>query len=191
VNHAGRNAAVFLDRDGTLNVEKEYLYRCEDWEWIPGAVAAIRAFNRLGLLTVVITNQAGIGRRYYQESDVATLHAHVQALLAREDARIDAFFHCPHRPATDGQAPCACRKPAPGLLLRAQRELDLDLSRSFLIGDKAIDVQAGRTVGVPSILVATGYGHRDRGLVAPEVPFVADIGEAQRWIAGSLARKAS
>jgi D-glycero-D-manno-heptose 1,7-bisphosphate phosphatase len=177
---------VFLDRDGTINVEKAYLYRREDWEWIPGAVEAIRQFNRQGLLTVVVTNQAGVGRGYYQEDDVLLLHAHVRELLSREGAHIDAFYYCPHRPEPDPTAQCRCRKPAPGLLLQAKQDLDVDLDRSFLVGDKAIDVFTAKAAGVTPILVTTGYGEEHRNEIPADVLVVPDVLAAQRWIEGAV-----
>ena len=179
---AGRRA-VFLDRDGTINVEKEYLHRIEDWEWIPGAVEAIRLVNQMGYLAIVITNQAGIARNYYDEAAVHTLHGKVDTLLSAEGAKIDAYYYCPHHPQHGVVRECQCRKPAPGMLLAAQREYDIDLAESWMIGDKQIDVEAARRAGVTPILVMTGYGAEAQKSLAPGVVCEPDILSAVRYIA--------
>jgi D-glycero-D-manno-heptose 1,7-bisphosphate phosphatase len=148
--------AIFLDRDGTINVEVNYLHRVADFVMIPGAAEAIACLNRAGWPVIVVTNQAGIARGLYDEVALELLHAHLQQELAQHGAHIDAFFFCPHHPAFTG--PCACRKPAPGMLLRAAKEHAIDLARSWLIGDSAGDMGAGRAAGCHTILVRTGYG---------------------------------
>lgn len=160
---------MFLDRDGTLNVEKNYLYRSADWEWIPGSIEAIRQINEMGWLAIVVTNQAGVARGFYREDDVAALHRHVDGLLAAAGARIDAYYMCPHHPDFLGGRNCDCRKPQPGLLLRAAGEFSIDLSRSFMVGDKGIDVLAAQRAGVTPILVATGYGAAEDAAVPQEI----------------------
>lgn len=175
-------AAVFLDRDGTINVEKHYLHRYDDWEWIPGAVDAIRTLNAAGFRVIVVSNQAGIARGLYADADVDALHRRVVSDLRRGAARIDAFYHCPHHPDFGDHVRCDCRKPRPGMLTRAAREHGLDLSRSFLVGDRETDVDAATACGVTPILVATGYGQRSRALVDPAVPYVPSIVEATRRI---------
>ena len=124
--------AVFLDRDGTINVEKNYLYRYEEWEWIAGAQDAIARLNKLGFLVVVVTNQAGIARGLYQEQDVERLHQLIAAELKESGATIDAFYFCPHHP--DFTDACSCRKPSSGMILEAARNLHIDLSRSWMVG---------------------------------------------------------
>lgn len=153
--------AIFLDRDGTINVEKNYLYRIEDWEWIQGAPEAIRALNDAGFLVVVVSNQAGIARGYYDALQVDTLHAHVDRLLEQYGAHIDAYYYCPHHPEHGALHICDCRKPAAGMLLRAQCELTISLENSWMIGDKMSDVAAAQAVGVKPILVATGHGTQE------------------------------
>jgi len=170
--------AVFLDRDGTINVEKEYLHRIEDWEWIPGAIEAICRINQMGHLAIVITNQAGVARGYYEEGDIYALHARVDEVLAAAGARIDGYYFCPHHPEYGKMRQCNCRKPEPGLLLAAQRDFDIDLAKSFMIGDKAIDVQFAQRVGVSPILVMTGYGRQERVKVGKEVLVATDISHA-------------
>jgi D-glycero-D-manno-heptose 1,7-bisphosphate phosphatase len=152
-----KRPAIFLDRDGTLNIEKHYLHLARDWEWIPGAQEALIRLKSAGYLLVVISNQAGIARGYYRASDLLELHTWVNQQLAPLHAAIDAFYFCPHHPDfTEGE--CDCRKPVPGLILRAAQEWNIDLSRSWMIGDKLSDVQAGFAAGCSNILVRTGYG---------------------------------
>ncbi len=150
--------AVFLDRDGTINVEKNYLHLWSDWEWLPGSIDAIRAFNDAGSLVVVVTNQAGIARGFYSAADVDRLHRQADVVLAQHDARIDRYYYCPHHPEYGTDRSCDCRKPKPGMLLRAQQDLDIDLRNSWIIGDKLTDIKAGQAVNVRGVLVGTGYG---------------------------------
>lgn len=140
-----------MDRDGTINIDKNHLYRIEDWEWIEGAIAAIRAFNQAGHLVIVVTNQAGIARGLYDSEDVEKLHAYVQSELAQHGARIDRFYFCPHHPDYGDKVICDCRKPKPGMIKRAGREMNIDLSKSWLIGDKDSDIFAGLAANVRSI----------------------------------------
>lgn len=153
--------AVFLDRDGVINVEREYLHRVEDFEFLPRAVAALHGLQAAGWRLVVVTNQSGIARGYYAEDDYRRLTAHMQALLAREGVQLDSVLHCPHLPDATVAAyrrVCECRKPAPGLLLRAARSLRLDVAASVMVGDKASDVAAGRAAGVGRCwLVRSGH----------------------------------
>jgi D-glycero-D-manno-heptose 1,7-bisphosphate phosphatase len=153
--------ALLLDRDGVLNEEVRYLHRPEDVVLIPGAAEAVAQVNRLGFPVVVVTNQAGIGRGLYAEADYRAVEARLAELLAARGAHLDASYFCPHHPEHGLGAfrvACECRKPRPGMLLRAARELGLDLSRSVLVGDKRSDLEAGRAAGCRTILVRTGYG---------------------------------
>ena len=142
---SGKRPAVFLDRDGVLNVDRGYVHRPEDFEWNLGAIDAVRAINTAGYLAVVVTNQSGIARQYYKEEDFRTLTQWMNSELAANGARLDAVYHCPHH--AEGSDPkfaldCDCRKPKPGLLLRAIADLDIDPERSFLIGDSRVFEQA-------------------------------------------------
>jgi D-glycero-D-manno-heptose 1,7-bisphosphate phosphatase len=152
--------AVFIDRDGTINEEKEYLFRTEDLAFIPGAPRAIRLLNEAGFLVIVVTNQSGVARGYYTEEDVHLLHRHIAAELDQQGARVDAWYYCPHHPSGRGSysLPCRCRKPLPGMLLEAAGRFDIDLESSVMIGDKLVDVEAGAAAGCRSVLVRTGYG---------------------------------
>jgi D-glycero-D-manno-heptose 1,7-bisphosphate phosphatase len=152
--------ALFLDRDGVLNVDHGYVHRWEDFHWIPGAAAAVRAFNQAGWLVFVATNQSGIGRGYYSEADMHALHARMAEELAREGARIDAFYYCPHHPEAAEPAyrhpDPPDRKPNPGMLLRAFVEWPVDRGRSLMVGDKPADLQAAARAGVRALLFPGG-----------------------------------
>jgi D-glycero-D-manno-heptose 1,7-bisphosphate phosphatase len=165
--------AIFLDRDGTINVEKNYLYRFEDWEWISGAQAAIAKLNEAGFLVVVVSNQAGVARGLYTEQDVIRLHEQVVVDLNSSGGNIDAFYYCPHHPEHGDNRDCDCRKPRPGMLLEAAKVHNIDLSKSWIIGDRGIDIKAGQLAGVSTILVRTGYGEDESGRASGAI-FVAD-----------------
>lgn len=152
---------IFLDRDGTLNEEVNYLHRIEDLVLLPGVAEALRSLREAGYKLVVVTNQAGVARGYYGEEDVKTLHAYMNKLLERQGAGIDGFFYCPHHPEHGIGAyrtVCRCRKPGTGMFEQAERLFEVDKARSWMIGDKLLDVQAGRNYGVHTALVGTGYG---------------------------------
>ncbi len=158
--------AVFLDRDGTINVEVDHLARAEEVVLLPGSGAAIARLNARGIPVVVVTNQSGIGRGLFSWEDYAAVKARLADLLAAEDARWDAAYEAPHHPEARGEyahPDHPDRKPNPGMLLRAAEELGLDLSRSWMVGDKQIDLQAGLNAGCRVALVQTGYGARMDG----------------------------
>lgn len=172
--------AVFLDRDGTLIEEVNYLSAPEQVRLISGAAEAVRQLNAAGVLVVVVTNQAGVARGIFPESRISTVHAHLSSLLAERGARIDAFYYCPHHPTAGAGAyriACECRKPKPGLLLLAARELDIDLARSWMIGDKLCDADAGRAAGCRTMLVRTGHGSE----LPTDVEAVSDLAAAVEW----------
>ncbi len=150
--------AVFLDRDGTLVVERGYLCRPEDVELIPGAARALRKLAGAGFLRVVVTNQSGVARGYFGPGAVAEVHGAIRGLLRAEGADVDGWYVCPHHPEFTG--PCECRKPGTGLLERAARELGIDLARSWVVGDKVSDVELARRAGCRAALVRTGYGRQ-------------------------------
>ena len=162
---------MFLDRDGVLIEEVEYLARPEQIRLIPGAAAAVRRANRAGWRVVVVSNQSGVARGLFPESVLSDIHRTISARLFEEaGAVIDGFYYCPHHP-TEGQGgyrmECECRKPKPGMLLRAAGELGIDLAESWMIGDRLTDLQAGAAAGCRTILVRTGYG-LSTGLNAPD-----------------------
>ena len=148
----GTRKAAFLDRDGVLNVDRGYVHRLADLEWIDGAMDAVRRINEAGYLAIVVTNQSGIGRGYYDEAALEAVHAKLRADFAAAGARIDAFYACPFHPeAADDRyrhPDHPDRKPNPGLVLRAIADWDIDPATSFLVGDKESDMEAARRAGV-------------------------------------------
>lgn len=192
IRSAGPRAAVFLDRDGTINREVNYLARPEQLELLPGAAAGLRRLREAGLGLVVITNQSGVARGYFSEEDVARVHRRLQAMLGEHGAGVDAFYFCPHHPEGQGayRQVCPCRKPGTAMLERAAADLDLDLERSFMVGDSVSDMVAGQRLGLRTILVRTGYGqsHLDAGTFADiPVHYVAGtLDDAAGWILAHL-----
>ena len=153
--------AIFLDRDGTLIEEVGHLHRTEDIAIYPEAFAAVRKINRNGALAIVITNQSAIARGLLDDKELAELHGFLQEEFRRKEARIDAFYYCPHHPEAGTGTytqKCTCRKPQPGMLMRAARELQLEMATSYMIGDKLVDVEAGHRAGCRSVLIKTGHG---------------------------------
>ncbi len=154
--------AAFLDRDGVITQEPpHYAHKVSQLAIIPRAAEAIRRFNESGFLVVVVSNQAGIARGYYREEDAEIFNKAMKDKLADNNAHIDAIYYCPHHPEATVEkyrVECDCRKPKAGMLILAQREMNIDLKQSFMIGDKMIDVEAGTRAGCRTILVRTGYG---------------------------------
>ncbi len=153
--------AVFLDRDGTLNVEKNYLIHPQDFEFIPGVPAALKKLQDAGFLLVVVTNQSGIARGYFTVSQLNNLHRFMEEALATYDVTLDGIYFCPHHPIEGKNRycrPCNCRKGKPGMLLQAAADLKIDLSQSIMIGDSCTDMEAGAAVGCRCYFVRTGYG---------------------------------
>ena len=149
------NKAIFFDRDGTLNVDKDYLYKFEDFEWINGAVEAIKFCNDNDYLVIVVTNQSGIARGYYTEFDLKKLHAQMNEDLKKFNAHIDDFFYCPHHPnakVKKYRIDCECRKPKSKMINDACAKYLIDKSQSFMIGDKQRDVECGENAGICGIL---------------------------------------
>jgi len=140
------NKAVFLDRDGIVNIEKNYVYKIEDFEFIPGIFDLCRQYQQEGYLLFIITNQAGIARGYYSEEQYLILTDWMVNQFKAAGITISKVYFCPHHPDFTGE--CECRKPHPGMILQAAKEFDLDLSNSILIGDKESDVEAGEKAGV-------------------------------------------
>jgi D,D-heptose 1,7-bisphosphate phosphatase len=158
---------VFLDRDGTLLEEANYVAELDRLIFFPFAIDAVRLLNRAGFAVVVVTNQAGIARGIVEESFVAKAHAVMTERLAEGGARVDGYYYCPHHPqgiVEQYRRVCDCRKPQPGMLTRAADDLGLDLTASVVVGDKLQDVEAGRAVGARGVLVRTGYGRKQEAL---------------------------
>jgi D-glycero-D-manno-heptose 1,7-bisphosphate phosphatase len=143
--------AAFVDRDGVINPDSGFLYRTEQFQFLPGAVEALKSLQAAGYLLVVITNQSGIARGLYSEAEYRRLTAHMQQLLRDAGVHLAAVEHCPHlpdAPIARYRIACDCRKPLPGMLLRAAVALGVDMAASILVGDRASDIQAGRSAGV-------------------------------------------
>ncbi len=156
-----KKIGIFLDRDGTINEELEFISSPDEVILIHGSAAAIKEANKLGLKVFVITNQSGIARGFIKEDELAAVHNTLVELLNNEGAHLDAIYFCPHHPEY-GEPPyrveCDCRKPNIGMLKQAEAEFGIDLKHSFVIGDRIADVKAAQSVGAKSILVLTGYG---------------------------------
>jgi D-glycero-D-manno-heptose 1,7-bisphosphate phosphatase len=184
-----KKRAVFLDRDGTLNEDAGYPGNFGLITIYPASFEAVRRLNAAGLLAIVISNQSGVGRGLFGEAEVKTIHGKMAEAFAAQGARLDAFYYCPH---FEGSADpryagdCDCRKPKPGLALRAAADFGIDLGRSYMVGDKPDDVAFGRTIGATPVLVLTGRGRdsrrRRRGRNPGPAHVAADVLAAVRWI---------
>ena len=184
-----KQPAVFLDRDGTINEEMGYINHLSRFKLLPQAVPAIRRLNEAGVKVVVVTNQSGAARGYFPASLVDEIHARLQKILAAWGAHLDGIYVCPHHP-NEG---CDCRKPRPTLIAQAARDLNLDLSRSYVVGDRYNDIETAANAGVKGILVLTGYGRgeyeylRAAQKVQP-VHVAGDILDAVGWILQDLGK---
>jgi len=181
--------AVFLDRDGTMIHETGYLSRLDDLHWYAYTADAIRLLNRAGFLVCVTTNQGGIGLKLFTEAFVQQVHERMTAALAAADARIDGWFFCPHHPSALIDAlrvACDCRKPKGGLVTQAAAALDIDVARSFVVGDRPSDIGMAQAVGATAILVRTGHGEdvlRAHGGQMPGASHIAaDLMAAVSWL---------
>ena len=192
----GSRPAVFIDRDGTLTDEVGYVNHPKRLRLLPRSAEAICRLNDAGVAAVVVTNQAGIARGYFSEDVLHAVNAELVTQLGQAGATLDGIYVCPHHP-TEGAPPyrrsCDCRKPAPGLLVRAAEDLDLDLGRSVMVGDKPSDLEVAPKVGARSVLVLTGYGlgeweyRREHFGVAPD-HVADDLLDAVEWALTGHAR---
>ncbi len=188
-----KRPAVFLDRDGTIIEDVGYLDTLDRVTFFPWTVDTIRALNCAGLAVVVVTNQSGIARGLFTKAFVDETHRYLTARLEMGGARVDAYYYCPHHPdgtVAEYRRHCDCRKPAPGLIDRATNDLGLDPARSFVVGDRWLDVQLGRAVGARTILVRTGIGAVEEtrppsGVTADTI--VDNLAAAASWILMDLA----
>ena len=166
-----KRIAVFLDRDGTINEDAEYLSDPNKLKLIPGSGEAIRLINEAGLLAIVLTNQSGVARGYFPEAQVGVVNKRLDLLLAQEGAKVDAYYYCPHHP-TEGIAPyrmeCDCRKPKTGMIEKAVKDMNIDFKASYMVGDKLSDLQMADDAGAKGILVRTGYGRKTESALAKE-----------------------
>ena len=179
---SGRPRAVFLDRDGTLNPDPGYISSPDDFSLFPGTAESLAALRQAGFLLILVTNQSGIARGLIRPADLCRIHAKLQRELLQAGAALDRIYVCPHHPDFSGpgaRSVCDCRKPAPGLVLRAIADLDIDPAGSYVIGDRESDVKMGIAAGVPSILIASGPAS---GLSESQYFRFPDLGTAVRWI---------
>ena len=180
-----RRRAVFLDRDGTIIADADYLNRADQIRLLPGAAAALKRLREAGFLLVVVTNQSAIARGWLTEEELADIHAALDRLLAASGAAVDAYYHCPHLPDAPVKryaVACRCRKPQPGLIERAALELGLDPRRCYAVGDSERDVEAGRRCGCRTVLLGAGAETAADG-VAPDLEQAADL--ILKWEAGN------
>lgn len=165
--------AVFLDRDGTINIDHNYVHTIDDFHFIEGVIEACLELKRMGFLLVVVTNQSGIGRGVYSEAQFITLTEWMDWSFSDREIELDGIYYCPHSPENES---CDCRKPQPGMLLTAAHDLDIDLGRSYMVGDKLSDILAGKAAGVKrTVLVCSGH------------PLTAEAEQAADWILESVA----
>ncbi len=183
---------VFLDRDGVLITDVRNLTKPEQVVLAPGAAGVVRNLKRSGFCVVVVTNQPVVARGWLTESQVGEIHEHIQTLLGPEDGEISAFYFCPHHPnatVPKYRRECACRKPRPGMLLQAGKEFDLDLDRSYMVGDRITDTMAGLAAGCTTILVESGQHEAPPIQTSDPIDLSAkahhqcrDLQAAARWI---------
>lgn len=182
------NKAVFLDRDGTIVRDVGYMNTPEQIQFIPGSIEAIKKLNEADYKVVVITNQAGVARGLITEDMLQTIDKTLHKWILNGGAHLDGVYYCPHHPEY-GVHPykqeCECRKPHPGLIKRAQRDMDIDLSQSYMIGDKATDVEAGKRAGTKTVFVTSGRGQEEKQKIKGQPDHIAgDLISAVNWILG-------
>jgi D-glycero-D-manno-heptose 1,7-bisphosphate phosphatase len=170
--------AVFMDRDGTISEEVGYINHPSRFRLFPSSASAVKLLNENGWLAIVVTNQAGVARGYFSEEMIGRIHDQMQRSLKNERAQLDAIYYCAHHPSA-GEPPyrfdCDCRKPKPGLILRAAEEFDIDLGRSWMIGDRYSDIELARNAGVRSAFVLSGYGRGEWEHQRPEWKHTPDL----------------
>lgn len=189
-----KRAAVFLDRDGTINEQMGYINHISRFYLLDGAAKAIRCLNEVDMPVVVVTNQSGLARGYFPEELLEQVHREMARLLLEEGAKIDGLYVCPHHPEAKRvkfRENCNCRKPKTGLLEQAAQEMNIDLERSFMVGDRFSDIRCGASVGAKTILVLSGYGRGDLEYVGSEQEVQADfiaenLTDAVSWILADI-----
>ena len=182
--------AVFLDRDGTINEQRGYINHISRFVLLPGTVEAIRLLNQHDFLAIIISNQSGVARGYFPVELVHEVHEHLKGLLRKEGAEIDGIFFCPHYPGGEVEEysiDCNCRKPRPGLIQNARELFEIDMARSYLIGDRLSDIELAQRCSLKGVLVKTGYGKGDLEYVFPRsrvkpLHVAEDLLAAVEWI---------
>jgi D-glycero-D-manno-heptose 1,7-bisphosphate phosphatase len=184
-----KKIAVFLDRDGTINEDAGYPAQSSQIRIFPASYEAVRRLNQAGLMAIVITNQSGVGRGLLTEKDLENIHKNMSAAFTKKNARLEAFYYCPHYELSSTpryRKRCSCRKPNPGLALQAGKDFNINLRRSYTVGDKVEDVLFGRNIRATPILVMTGSGRESlaklKDLEAEPALVAEDIRQAVEWI---------
>ncbi len=186
--------AVFVDRDGTISEEVGYIRNIDQFRLMPKSAEAIKLINKSGLKAIVVTNQAGVAKGYFPEEMVSRVHRKMEKTLSEQGAFLNGIYYCPHHPGgvvESYRKTCDCRKPASGLLKQASKDHSIDLSSSYMVGDKVTDIECAHRAGVKGILVLTGYGEDElkkiEGTKAREPEYVADdLFDAVKWIMNNL-----
>lgn len=177
--------AVFMDRDGTITEEMDYLKEPKKLKLVPRSAEAIRLLNEKRILAIVVSNQSGVARGYFTEKTVRETHKRLEELLAEKEAHLDGIYYCPHHPEFGPpkyRKDCNCRKPKPGMLKTAARKFNLDLKKCYVIGDKVEDIKLAQNVGAKGILVLTGYGRRSKNKGINPDHTTKNLYQAVKWI---------
>jgi len=172
LNNNIRNKAIFLDRDGVINKEVNYLSNPDDFEFVKGSIKALKILKQKGYLLIVITNQSGIARGYFTKEILNEIHNKMIRILTQNNVELDDIFYCPHHPDITG--PCKCRKPNPGMILTAKDKYNINLNDSFMVGDTLKDIKTGLNAKCKTVLVLTGYGIEEQkkiGIIKPDLIF--------------------
>jgi D-glycero-D-manno-heptose 1,7-bisphosphate phosphatase len=192
-----KKPAVFLDRDGTINEQMGYINHVTRFHMLPRAVQAIRLLNENDIPVVVVSNQSGLARGYFPKKVLDAVHGKMNKALSDGGAHVDGIYYCPHHPEAkeaEYRKACDCRKPKTGLFEQAASDLELDLARSYVVGDRFSDLKAARNCGATGILVLTGYGRGDLEYVGPALAIkpdhvAEDIYDAVEWILADMEKK--
>lgn len=188
---SGKNEAVFIDRDGVINKSPklhDYVKNWDEFEWLPGVQEAIKTLKKLGLLTIVVTNQRGVGRGMMRFEDVEDVHRNIQKDLSKIGTKIDAFYFCPHRNKDN----CSCRKPKTGLVKQAEKDFNIEVAKCFVIGDEKKDIEMGQKLGCLTILVLSGGVIDKKEVIKWDIKpdFIArDLKEAANVIGGQVEKR--
>jgi len=185
-----KKPAVFIDRDGTINEQRGYINHLSRFELLPGVTDAVKLLNKNNFFAIIVTNQSGVARGYYPVSLVHQVNELMTKSLEREGATIDGIFYCPHHPrgiVPEFTADCDCRKPKTGLVNQALKAFEIDMSNSYVVGDRYVDIELAIRLNLKGVLVKTGYGLGEMEYIIPELPVkpnhvAEDLLDAVKWI---------